>query len=209
MKLGTLIQFDLQSNTLLIQGLTTLQLRQLSNLSSVTGLLSNNIAQDNDTCHVTMTLSQEKWERLVDAAHRLGYMESKPETCILCGSANNVLRKQALLKSVNASDTEFASVGRHLCVVCFHNAFNGEDTVLGQDWEKYLGFDIEHLRQNGGRYTVHTIAILCEECAMTAPVYVAVSEFGTPYFICRDCQHKLAKLRIHIEKVLVQDKEHC
>lgn len=67
------IQFDLQSNTLLIQGLTTLQLRQLSNLSGVTGLLAKNIAQDNDTCHVAMTLSQASWESLADTAHRLGY----------------------------------------------------------------------------------------------------------------------------------------
>ena len=64
----------------------------------------------------------------------------KTRTCVLCGSENNVLRKIALLKSVNTADTEFASVERSLCVVCFHNAFNGENTVLGQDWEKYLGF---------------------------------------------------------------------
>lgn len=73
MKPGTLIQFDLQSNTLLIQGLTAWQLRQLSNLSGVTGLLAKNIAQDNDTCSVAMTISQASWEALADAAHRLGY----------------------------------------------------------------------------------------------------------------------------------------
>ena len=60
--------------------------------------------------------------------------------CVICGSTKNVLRNQPLLKSVNAADTKFAPVQRHLCATCFHRAFDGENTVTGQDWEKYLGF---------------------------------------------------------------------
>jgi hypothetical protein len=67
-------------------------------------------------------------------------MKMECETCVLCGSKNNVMSKIPLLKSWNTNDTEFVKVERPLCVVCFHNAFDGENTVLGQNWEKYLGF---------------------------------------------------------------------
>ncbi len=71
--MGKFIQYDLQSNTLLIQGLTYEQLRRLSNLSGVTALLRANVALVGDTCHITRAISRASWESLADTAQRLGY----------------------------------------------------------------------------------------------------------------------------------------